>query len=140
MKKAGAFFAGILVVAAVAGGTGSAVAAESAAFVPLRVKVAPFSGTRVDVAKSLKVIVSCSQDCQAKARITLITPAGNSSVAGGRTITAQSSWVTGMILTRYGLSVLRNHYPRSRLKVAVTARDPRNGSIHRKTRFFRFRR
>ena len=106
---------------------------------PMNVKIAPYAGTKVKVAKKLKVIVSCSKDCAAKVKVTMITPAGNSTVKGGRNLAAGQGWLTGMVLTNYGLSVLKNHYRFSRLKVAVTARNLKNGTIRKKTSFFRFR-
>ena len=92
------------------------------------------------MAQKLKVIVSCSKDCAAKVRVTLITPVGNTSVKGGRNLEAGQGWITGMVLTKYGVRVLKNHYRNSRLKVAVTARNLKNGTIRKKTKSFRFRR
>ena len=117
-----------------------AFAGSSTAAVPMNIKVAPYAGTKVRVAKKLKVLVSCSKDCAAKVRITLITPVGNSTVKGGRNLEAGSSWLTGMILTNYGVRLLKNHYRHSRLKVAVQARNLKNGTVRKKTKFFRFRR
>jgi hypothetical protein len=106
----------------------------------MKVKITPYAGTKVKVAKRLKVIVSCSKNCAAKVRVTLITPAGNSTVKGGRNLAAGKSWITGMVLTSYGVSVLKNHYRYSRLRIAVSARNLKNGTVRRKTKTFRFRR
>lgn len=91
------------------------------------------------MAKRLKVLVSCSRDCAAKVRVTLVTLGGNSTVNGGRGLEANTTWTTGMILTGYGVRVLRNHFRRSRLRVAVTARDIETGTVHRSTKVFGFR-
>lgn len=136
MRKARNLFAGILIATIAMGAMGSSATAAQ----PMNIKIAPYAGTKVKVAKKLKVIVSCSKDCAAKVRITMITPAGNSTVKGGRNLPAGQSWLTGMVLTNYGLSVLKNHYRYSRLKVAVSARNLKNGTVRNKTKFFRFRR
>ena len=136
MNKARNLLAGLLIAAVGMG----AMASTSSAAVPMNVKVAPYAGTKVKVAKKLKVIVSCSKDCAAKVKITLITPVGNTSVKGGRGLEAGKGWITGMVLTNYGVSVLKNHYRYSRLKVQVTARNLKNGTIRKKTKSFRFRR
>lgn len=126
-----------MLIASVGMGT-LASTAEAAA--PLKIKIAPYAGTKVKVAKKLKVIVSCSKDCAAKVKVTLLTPAGNTSVKGGRNLKANSGWITGMVLTGYGLSILKNHYPYSRLRISVSARNLSNGTIRNKTKTFRFRR
>lgn len=135
MSKARNLFAGLLIAAV--GISGLASTASAAA--PMNVKVAPYAGTKVKVAKKLKVIVSCSKDCAAKVKVTLYTPVGNSTVKGGQNLKANRGWITGMVLTGYGVNVLRNHYRYSRLKVAVTARNLKNGTIRKRTKFFRFR-
>lgn len=135
MKTARNIAAGLLIAAVGMG----AMASTATAATPMNVKIAPYAGTKVKVAKKLKVIVSCSKDCAAKVKVTMITPAGNSTVKGGRNLEANRGWITGMILTGYGVSVLKNHYRFSRLKVVVTARNLKNGTTRKKTKFFRFR-
>lgn len=117
-----------------------AMTATATAATPMKVKIAPFAGNKVKVAKKLKVYVTCTKDCAAKVKVTLITVAGNSAVKGGRNLEANRGWVTGMILTNYGTSFLKKHYSTSRLKVAVTARNLKNGTIRKNTKIFRFRR
>ena len=107
---------------------------------PMKVKISPYAGTKVKVAKKLKVIVSCTKNCKVKVKVTLITPAGNSSVKGGKALKENTSWVTGMILTNYGVSILKNHYQNSRLRIAVVATNTKNGTVRRATKSFRFRR
>ncbi len=136
MKKVRILCAGFLIAAVGVG----AMASTASAAKPMNIKMAPFAGKKVKVAKKLKVIVSCSKDCAAKVRVTLITPVGNTSVKGGRNLEAGQGWITGMVLTNYGVRVLKNHYRNSRLKVAVTARNLKNGTIRKKTKSFRFRR
>ncbi|HMT05810.1 MAG: hypothetical protein KDB48_07875 [Solirubrobacterales bacterium] len=139
------FFAGFVVAAIVALGAAFTAPAATAggatvSAAPLKIKVAPFAGTRVQVAKKLKVIVSCSKDCDAKVKVTLITPVGTSSVKGGRSLSAGSGWITGMILTNYGVTLLKNHFRFSRLKVEVTATNVSNGTVRKQTKSFLFRR
>ena len=136
MEKARNILVSLLVTLVGAG----AVAAPAEAAAPMNIKIAPFAGSTVQVAKKLKVVVSCTRDCAARARVTLLTPAGNSTVSGSQTLAAGQGWITGMILTRYGLSILRNHYAASRLKVLVTARNLKNGTVRKKSKVFRFRR
>ncbi|MCO5316535.1 MAG: hypothetical protein M9938_10310 [Solirubrobacterales bacterium] len=140
MFKVRAVVASIAVALIGAGFFASTAPAADTAAVPLSIKVAPFAGKKVKVARKLKVIVSCDRDCVAKVRITLITPAGNSKVGGARSLPENRSWITGMVLTRFGVGVLRNHFRRSRLKVVVRARDPQAGAWSQVTRTFRFRR
>ena len=106
----------------------------------MKIKVAPFAGTKVKVARKLKVIVSCSKDCNARVKVTLITPVGVSSVKGGRSLSAGRGWITGMVLTNYGVTLLKNHFRYSRLKVEVTATNVSNGTVRKQTKSFRFRR
>jgi len=115
-------------------------AAEQAWVPPMRVKLGPLAGTKVKVAKDLKVVASCTKDCSLRARIKLITPVGNSTVSGGRRVPADRGWITGMVLTRYGLKILRTHYRQSRLKVSIAAKDLETGRIVRIIKSFRFRR
>lgn len=136
MRIARDLFAVALIAAVGIGATASAASAAT----PMNVKIAPFAGKKVKVAKRLKVLVSCSQDCAAKVRVTLVSPAGNSTVKGGRGLKASTSWTTGMILTSYGVRILRNHYRNSKLRIAVSARNIETGKISRKTKVFRFRR
>jgi len=136
MNKARTLLAALLVsVVGIA-----AIGSTAGAAVPLNIKIAPYAGTKVKVAKKLKVLASCSKDCKAKVKVTLITPAGNTSVKGGRNLTANRSWITGMVLTGYGLNILKNHYRYSSLRVAVTATNIANGTVRHKTKTFRFRR
>lgn len=118
----------------------AAIGSTANAAIPMKIKIAPYAGTKVKVAKRLKVIATCTKDCRAKVKVTLITPAGNSSVKGGRKLQANSSWITGMILTNYGVNVLKNHYRNSRLRVAITATNVSNGTVRHQTKTFRFRR
>lgn len=134
MRKARNVLAGLLIATV---GLFAATSTASAA-VPMNIKIAPYAGKKVKVAKKLKVIVSCSKDCAAKVKVTLITPAGNSVVKGGRNLEAGRGWVTGMVLTSYGVNVLKNHYRSSRLKIEVNARNLKNGTIRKKTKSFRF--
>jgi len=136
MKKLSHILAGLLIAAV---GLGAMTSTASAA-VPMKVKIAPFAGKKVRVAKKLKVYVTCTKDCAAKVRITLITPAGNSTVKGGRNLPANRGWITGMVLNRYGVSLLKKHWRNSRFKVAVTARNLKNGTIRKNAKVFRFRR
>lgn len=130
-----------LLAGALIGIVGLGVMASSAsAAKPMKVKIAPFAGKKVRVAKNLKVIVSCSKDCVVKVRVKLITPAGNSTVKGGKRLKTNQSWTTGMTLTNYGRRILKNHYRRSRLRVSVRARNTKNGTVRKKTRTFGFRR
>ncbi len=115
-------------------------ASTASAAKPMTVKIAPYAGTKVRVAKNLKVIVSCSKDCAAKVKIKLLTPVGNSAVKGGRNLKANRAWTTGMVLTSYGVKILKNHWRYSRLRVSVTARNLKHGTIRKKTKTFRFRR
>lgn len=135
MKRARNLIAGLLIAAVGIG----AMASGASAAAPMKVKVAPYAGTKVRVAKRLKVVASCTSDCAARVRITLYTPVGKSTVSGSRNLEANIGWITGMILTPYGVNILRNHYRYSRLKVVVTARNLEHGTIRTVTRFFRFR-
>ena len=136
MHKGRSFLAALLVAAVGVG----AMASTAGAATPMKIKIAPFAGTKVKVAKKLKVVTSCSKDCAAKVRVTLITPVGNTSVKGGRGLKAGRTWITGMVLTNYGVKVLKNHYRYSRLRVKITARNVKNGTVRTKTKTFRFRR
>ena len=139
------FLAGFVVV--VVGSVGAAFTTPARAAgdatisaAPMKIKVAPFAGTKVKVARKLKVIVSCSKDCNARVKVTLITPVGVSSVKGGRSLSAGGGWITGMVLTNYGVTLLKNHFRYSRLKVEVTATNVSNGTVRKQTKSFRFRR
>lgn len=140
MQKVRVFLVLLSVAICGVAAAGTTASAATVSAVPMKVKVTPFAGKKVRVAKKLKVVVSCTKDCTAKVRITLVTPAGNSTVKGGRNLEAGRGWITGMVLTSYGTRMLKNHYRRSRLKVAVTARNRKHGTIRKKTRSFRFRR
>jgi hypothetical protein len=136
MRKLTSTLAGLPIAAVGIG----AITSPATAAAPMKVKITPFAGKKVRVAKRLKVYVTCTKDCAAKVRITLITPAGNSTVKGGRNLPANQGWITGMILNRYGLSILKKHYRSSRFRVAVTARNLKNGTVRTNTKTFRFRR
>ncbi|MGB0119390.1 MAG: hypothetical protein WBP55_00395 [Solirubrobacterales bacterium] len=105
---------------------------------PLRVKIAPFSGKKVKVAKKLKVLVSCTKQCRIKTKFTLVTPALKDSVTGGTTLEANSAFVTGMILNSFGKNLLKKNYKRSRFKVKVSALDIETGKRIKKTKTFKF--
>ncbi|MBN8867878.1 MAG: hypothetical protein J0H98_10020 [Solirubrobacterales bacterium] len=132
--------AGAMIVAVGVGALASSANAAAVTEPPLRVKISPFAGKKVKVAKRLKVLVNCSKDCVAKVRVTLISPSGNATVKGGRKLAANRTWVTGMVLTSFGVNILKNHYRQSRLKVAVVARDVSTNKITRNTKKFGFRR
>jgi hypothetical protein len=141
MRKASAVLAGILIAALGFGAVHTSTATASPATtsaVPMKVKITPFAGKRVKVAKRLKVLVTCSKDCAAKVKVKLITPAGNSTVTGGRDLTAEGTWITGMVLSNFGVKLLRNHWRNSRLKVSVTAQNVANGTIRKNSKTFRF--
>lgn len=141
MKRARLTFAGLLIAAAgVAGMDSAASAADAVAAAPLKVKVAPMAGKKVKVARKLKVVASCTSDCAAKVRIKLYTPVGNSTVRGARNLKADQGWITGLVLTRFGLKAVKSHFRQSRLKVSLRARDVSTGRVVKKTRTFRFRR
>lgn len=93
---------------------------------------------KIKVARDLKVLVSCSNDCRAKARLTLKTPINKLSVGGSQALTSGTVWTTGIRLTRFGLRYLKKTYRKSNLKVAIRARDTATGKIVKKTRYFRF--
>jgi len=113
-------------------------AAASAA--PLKVAVAASDGsTKVKVAKKLKILVVCSNDCIAKVKIKLITPVVSDSVKGGKALKAQELWGTGMILSGVGKNILKKNFRNSRLVVTVNARDRATGkhTIKHKTLTFK---
>jgi hypothetical protein len=105
----------------------------------LIVKVASVDGRpKVKVARQLKVLVSCSNDCSAVARLTLKTPTNTLRVGGSNRLPAAAIWTTGIRLTDYGLGYLKQSYRRSVLKVVVTAVDRETRKKVVRTRHFRF--
>jgi hypothetical protein len=98
----------------------------------------PDGKIRLKVARNLKALVSCSNDCRARARITLKTPINNLRVAGSQRLGAGDVWTTGIRLTNFGLSYLRKNFTRCVMKVEVTATEIGTGRRATRTRSFRF--
>ncbi len=96
------------------------------------------SKPKIKVARNLKVLVSCSKDCRASARLKLITPINRLNVGGSRTLGAGDVWTTGIRLTGFGLRYLKENYRKSRLVVVIKAKDLATGKTVSKTRGFRF--
>jgi hypothetical protein len=135
-------FAAVLValisVAAVA--PAATVAAESGvSATSLKVKiVSPDGRPKVKVARDLRVLVSCNNDCRARARVTLKTPVNNLKVAGTQLLGAGDVWTTGIRLTNFGLRYLKKNFTRSVLRVDVTATEIGTGLKTTAARSFRF--
>ncbi len=107
----------------------------------LSVKVTTADGKpRIKVARELKVLVGCSKDCRAKAKIRLSTPINKVNVKGSEPMGAGDVWTTGIRLTGFGLRYLKKNYRESRLRVAIRAKDKATGRFANKTRTFRFTR
>ncbi len=96
------------------------------------------SKPRIKVARELKVLVGCSKDCRAKAKIRLWTPINKVNVKGSQLMGAGDVWTTGIRLTGFGLRYLKKNYRKSRLRVAIKAKDTETGKFAKKTRTFRF--
>jgi len=113
--------------------------AELAAGLSVRV-MTPDSKRRITVARELRVLVACSKDCRAKAKIRLKTPINKVNVKGAQLMGAGDVWTTGIRLTGFGLRYLNKNYRDSSLRVAIRAKDAATGKFARKTRTFRFTR
>jgi hypothetical protein len=129
----------VLVASLFAGPTAGGAIGGQASAAPLRVKiVSPDGRPRIKVARNLKVLVSCNNDCRARARLTLKTPINNLRVAGTQLLGAGDVWTTGIRLTNFGLRYLRQNFTRSVLKVSVTATEVGTGRKVTAARSFRF--
>lgn len=107
---------------------------------PLRVKVAtPDGNPKVKVAKKVKLLASCSKDCNITAKLKLISPANTLTGNVSRGLRAQQFWTIGFVLTRYGRNYLKDNYRDSKLKVRLSAVDLETGKRTVKIRTFRFR-
>lgn len=133
------FAISILGLAPAAASAAHSDAGDAARASRLAVKVtSPDSKPKIKVARNLKVLVSCSKDCRASARLKLITPINRLNVGGSRTLGAGDVWTTGIRLTRFGLNYLKKNYRWSKLVVVVRATDRATGRKVSKTRGFRF--
>ena len=107
---------------------------------PLRVKVAtPDGNPKVKVAKKVKLLASCSKDCNITAKLKLISPANTLTGNVSRGLRAPQLWMIGFGLTRYGRNYLKANYRDSKLKVRLSAVDLETGKRTVKIRTFRFR-
>ncbi len=114
-------------------------AADSSRATKLAIKInSTDSKPKIKVGRSLKVLVSCSKDCRAKAKIRLKTPINRLNVGGSQLLTAGAVWTTGIRLTSFGLRYLKKNYRKSTLRVAIRAKDTATGQFAEKTRVFRF--
>lgn len=137
MKKVRNLTAGLLIAAV---GVGGFATPATSAEPPLRVKIAPFSGKRVKVARKLKVLLNSNRNSYAKVTISLLTPAGNDQVKGGISLHANSTRVVYMSLYKTGVQILRQNYRQSRLRVYVQVKDNATGDTAQSVKTFRFRR
>jgi hypothetical protein len=96
------------------------------------------SRPKIKVARKLKVLISCSNDCRASTRLKLITPINRFNVGGSRALGAGDVWTTGIRLTGFGLRYLKRNYRKSKLVVVVRATDRETGRKVSKTHGFRF--
>ncbi|MCB0827627.1 MAG: hypothetical protein KDB62_02300 [Solirubrobacterales bacterium] len=106
----------------------------------LRLKLTtPDGKKKVKVAKKLKVISSCTNDCRLTAKIKLITPASNVKGTLSNAVPANRIYQMHLKLTGFGLRYLKKNYRKSRLKVKLTAVDALTGEKAIKSKTFRFR-
>jgi hypothetical protein len=133
------FLVGILGLFPAVSSAGPAGEPDAARAGQLAVKVTSTdSKPKIKVARKLKVLISCSKDCRASARLKLITPINRLNVGSSQSLGAGDVWTTGIRLTGFGLRYLKENYRKSKLVVVVKATDLATGSKVSKTRSFRF--
>ncbi len=104
----------------------------------LKVKLASEDGKpKVKVARRLKVLSSCSTDCNARVKLILKTPATTLRLSGSRKLSGGDIWTTWIQLNGYGFRYLKKTYRKSVLKVILTATDTVTKKRVVKTRNFR---
>jgi len=106
---------------------------------PLRLKIVSEDGKpKIKVAKKLPVLISCSKDCGARIRMTIVTPVGSDDISDAGRLDAGTVLTVKFPLTNFGLNYLKDNYRSSKLKVKFTGKDLETGKKVVKIRTFRF--
>ncbi|MDQ2699813.1 MAG: hypothetical protein M3Y23_00615 [Actinomycetota bacterium] len=107
--------------------------------VPLRLKIATTNGEKkLKVVKRMPLLISCSKDCRARIKMTLITPAVKDDLTDSGKLLAGNVHKVKFPLTRYGLNYLKNVWRTSKLRFSFVAKDLETGKRVVKTKTFRF--
>lgn len=137
MKKLLSIFTIVVAAASLAAAPATA---DEGAPIPLKVKLVTFDGKqRIKIAKKIRVVTSCSKDCNARVKLKLITPVTTYKFDAATGIPATGTWTVGIRLSRFVRSYLRNNIRHSRLVVNFTATDIETGFKTIKVKTFRFR-
>lgn len=140
MRKLASALAGLLIVAGAVVGVSPAGAAEESPK-PLKVKLVTFDGKqRLKVKRKVRLIASCSKDCNAKVNLRLVTPVTTVLGGGSLSLEATGTWTIGVILSPSFRSYIRQNITRCKLVAFFSAVDIETGKTVRKSKTFRFRR
>ena len=138
MRNLGLGFVSILVAALLAGATPAGGADEVTK--PLKVKVVTFDGKqRLRVAKKLRLVTSCSKDCNARIKLRLVTPVTTTRASASTGIPATGTWTVNLGLSRFLRRYIRQNISRSKLVVGFRAVDVETGKVTSLVKTFRFR-
>lgn len=141
MRKLILAFIATALAAVLAGGVAPAVAAEGDEPKPLKVKVVTFDGKqRLQVKRKLRLVTSCSKDCNATIKLRLVTPVTTTRASASTGIPATGTWTVNLGLSRFLRSYIRQNITRSKLVVGFRAVDIETGKTTSKVKTFRFRR
>jgi hypothetical protein len=141
MKKAPLFLVAALASAALLAGGSPAGAALQDSPKSLKVKLVTFDGKqRLKVKRKVRLIASCSKDCNARVKLRLVTPVTTVRGGGSIGLEATGTWTIGVILSPSFRSYIRQNITRCRLVANFSAVDIETGKTVRKVKTFRFRR
>jgi len=106
---------------------------------PLRLKIVSKDGKpKLKVQKKLPVLISCSKDCRARIKMTIVTPVGKDDIKDAGPLPAGTVLTVRFPLTNFGLNYLKKNFRNSKLKVNFSAKDLETGKRVTKTRSFGF--
>ena len=121
-------------------GTSPVGAAEEAPK-PLKVKLVTFDGKqRIKVKRKVRLIASCSKDCNARVNLRLVTPVTTVRGGGSISLEATDTWTLGVILSPTFRSYIRQNIRSCKLVANFRAVDIETGKAVTKVKTFRFRR